>query len=130
MIKRALSDNGCPASILNELMENAHERRWPPGLSTLETRQINRNHYINFVCKRVPNKQAVLVILYFTLFVNLQLNRLVDCKRCTNKRCLKEYHFYFLFKNMTDSNKSAVSIRRAQHVFLTRFRPKEHVTLT
>ena len=62
MIKRALSDNGCPVSIINELMENAHERRWPPGLSTLETRQINRNHYVNFVCKRVPNKQAVLVI--------------------------------------------------------------------
>ena len=23
-------------------MENAHERRWPPGLQTLETRQMNR----------------------------------------------------------------------------------------
>lgn len=62
VIKRALTDNGCPVSIINELMENAHERRWPPGLSTLETRQINRNHYVNFVCKRVPNKQAVLIL--------------------------------------------------------------------
>jgi len=62
VIKRALIENGCPSSIINELMENAHERRWPTGLSTLETRQINRNHYINYVCKRVPNKQAVLIL--------------------------------------------------------------------
>ncbi len=62
VIKRALTENGCPSSIINELMENAHERRWPSGLSTLETRQINRNHYIDFVCKRVPNKQAVLIL--------------------------------------------------------------------
>lgn len=62
VIKRALSENGCPSTVLNELMENAHERRWPSGLSTLETRQINRNHYIDFVCKRVPNKQAVLIL--------------------------------------------------------------------
>lgn len=62
VIKRALIENGCPSSILNELMENAHERKWPPGLSTLECRQINRSHYVNFVCKRVPNKQAVLIL--------------------------------------------------------------------
>lgn len=62
VIKRSLIENNCPSIILNELMENAHERRWPSGLSTLETRQINRNHYIDFVCKRVPNKQAVLIL--------------------------------------------------------------------
>jgi hypothetical protein len=26
-------------------MDNAHERRWPPGLLTLETRQMNRRQY-------------------------------------------------------------------------------------
>ncbi len=62
VIKRALIESGCPQSILSELMNNAHERNWPPGLSTLETRQLNRNHYVNFVCKRVPNKQAVLIL--------------------------------------------------------------------
>lgn len=62
VIKRALLENGCPSMILNDLMDNAHERRWPSGLSTLETRQLNRNHYIDFVCKRVPNKQAVLIL--------------------------------------------------------------------
>lgn len=62
VIKRALIENGCPQSILPELMNNAHERHWPVGLSTLETRQLNRNHYVNFVCKRVPNKQAVLIL--------------------------------------------------------------------
>ena len=62
VIKRALIDSFCPSEILNELMENAHERRWPSGLNTLETRQINRNYYIDFVCKRVPNKQAVILL--------------------------------------------------------------------
>ena len=54
VIKRALIDSGCPAHIVNDLMENAHERRWPPGLSTLETRQLNRRQYENYVTKRIP----------------------------------------------------------------------------
>ena len=62
VIKRALIEHGCPSSILNKLMENAHEKNWPLGLSTLENRQINRSQYANFVCKRVPNKQAVLIL--------------------------------------------------------------------
>ncbi len=32
-------------------MDNAHERRWPPGLLTLETRQMNRRQY-----EQVSNK--------------------------------------------------------------------------
>ncbi|GAB6032174.1 E3 ubiquitin-protein ligase NRDP1 [Chamberlinius hualienensis] len=62
VIKRALSESGCPAHIISELIENAHERRWPPGLSTLETRQMNRRLYENYVCKRIPGKQAVVVM--------------------------------------------------------------------
>ncbi|XP_076368626.1 E3 ubiquitin-protein ligase NRDP1-like [Tachypleus tridentatus] len=62
MVKRALSESGCPQRIINDLMENAHERRWPPGLSTLETRQTNRRQYENYVCKRIPGKQAVVVM--------------------------------------------------------------------
>lgn len=62
VIKRALMDSGCPSHIVTELMENAHERRWPPGLSTLETRQLNRRQYENYVTKRVPGKQAVVVM--------------------------------------------------------------------
>ena len=54
VIKRSLLDSGCPSHIVNELMENAHERRWPPGLSTLETRQLNRRQYENYVTKRIP----------------------------------------------------------------------------
>lgn len=54
VIKRALIDSGCPTHIVNELMENAHERRWPNGLSTLETRQLNRRQYENYVAKRIP----------------------------------------------------------------------------
>lgn len=56
VIKRALIDSGCPASIVNDLMENSHERRWPPGLGTLEARQLNRRLYENYICKRIPGK--------------------------------------------------------------------------
>jgi E3 ubiquitin-protein ligase NRDP1 len=62
MIKRTLSESGCPPHIVDDLMENAHERRWPPGLCSLETRQNNRRQYENYVCKRVPGKQAVVVL--------------------------------------------------------------------
>lgn len=62
MIKRTLNEMGCPVHILDDLMENCHECRWPPGLCSLETRQNNRRQYENYVCKRVPGKQAVLVL--------------------------------------------------------------------
>ena len=62
IIRRALSDSGCPSYLMDELMANAHERRWPPGLSTLETRQINRRRYEQYVTKRVPSKQAIIVM--------------------------------------------------------------------
>ncbi|XP_023164781.1 E3 ubiquitin-protein ligase NRDP1 isoform X3 [Drosophila hydei] len=67
MIKRALSESGCPPHILDSLMENCHERRWPRGLSSLETRQNNRRIYDNYICRRIPGfviagKQAVLVL--------------------------------------------------------------------
>lgn len=61
-VRKALIDSGCPIHLVTELMENAHERRWPPGLSTLEIRQRNRKAYDNFVCRRIPNRQAVVVM--------------------------------------------------------------------
>ena len=61
VIKRSLIDSGCPSHIVNELMENAHERRWPQGLSTLETRQLNRRQYENYVTKRIPGKSRRIV---------------------------------------------------------------------
>ena len=46
-IRRSLADSGIPSTnvngqsqMLDDLMANAHERRWPPGLLTLETRQM------------------------------------------------------------------------------------------
>lgn len=56
VIKRALIESGSPSHVVNELMENAHERRWPVGLSTLETRQMNRRQYENYVTKRIPGE--------------------------------------------------------------------------
>ena len=63
VIKRSLIDSGCPSHIVNELMENAHERRWPGGLSTLETRQLNRRQYENYVTKRIPGQSVSKYIL-------------------------------------------------------------------
>jgi E3 ubiquitin-protein ligase NRDP1 len=34
-IRCALIGSACPINIIDELMENAHERHWPEGLSTL-----------------------------------------------------------------------------------------------
>jgi len=62
MIKRSLQESGCPGHIVTELMENAHERRWPPGLQTLETRQMNRRQYEQYTARRIPGKQAVVVM--------------------------------------------------------------------
>lgn len=61
-VRRALIDSLCPQNVVNELMENSHERRWPPGLSTLEIRQMNRRIYENYVCRKIPGKQAVVVM--------------------------------------------------------------------
>ncbi|XP_043465075.1 E3 ubiquitin-protein ligase NRDP1 [Leptopilina heterotoma] len=62
LIKRTLSEINCPSHVINELMENCHERKWPPGLNSLETRQNSRRLYENYICKRIPGKQAVLVL--------------------------------------------------------------------
>lgn len=62
-VRKALLDSGCPLHIINELMENSHERRWPPGLSTLEIRQMNRRQYDRYVCRRIPGRQAVVVMV-------------------------------------------------------------------
>lgn len=62
VIKRSLADSGCPAHIVDDLMEKCHERSWPLGLSSLETRQNNRRQYESYVCKRIPGKQAVVVL--------------------------------------------------------------------
>lgn len=76
-IKTALIDNGCPLEITEQLMENAHERHWPEGLATLgkilrfirlmnsfvlETRQDNRQYYESYVCRRIIDKQAVVIL--------------------------------------------------------------------
>lgn len=68
VIKRALIDSGSPPHIVNELMENAHERRWPNGLSTLETRQLNRRQYENYVTKRIPGVFDVHLVIFSYLF--------------------------------------------------------------
>lgn len=62
VIRRALAESGCPSRILEELMSNAHERCWPSGLRNLETRQVNRGYYESYICRRVPGRQAVVMM--------------------------------------------------------------------
>lgn len=74
MIKRALSECGCPPHILEDLMENCHERRWPRGLNSLETRQNNRRVYDAYVCRRIPGKcradHRIILHINFFFFLN------------------------------------------------------------
>ena len=62
IIQRGLVDSNCPPYLVNELMVNSHECNWPPGLSTLETRQMNRRRYEQYVTKRIPGKQAIVIM--------------------------------------------------------------------
>lgn len=61
-VRKGLIESNCPLHVVNELMENSHERRWPPGLSTLEIRQMNRRIYDNYICRKIPSRQAVVVM--------------------------------------------------------------------
>lgn len=49
MIRRSLSESGCPPHIMEELMGNCHERQWPAGLASLQTRQRQRREFDSFV---------------------------------------------------------------------------------
>lgn len=71
MIKRALSESGCPPHILDDLMENCHERRWPRGLSSLETRQNNRRIYEKYVCRRIPGKKPYIAYVMNEIYSTL-----------------------------------------------------------
>ncbi len=62
LVKKSLIDSGCPTLIVNELMENSHERKWPPGLSSLEIRQINREVFDSYYCRKIPGHHAVVVM--------------------------------------------------------------------
>jgi len=62
LIKKSLLDSACPSLIVSDLMDNSHERKWPPGLSSLEIRQINRQIFDNYFCRKIPGQQAVVVM--------------------------------------------------------------------
>lgn len=79
MIKRALSESGCPPHILEVLMEKCHERRWPPGLNSLETRQNNRRTYDNYVCRRIPgmNHAHSLCAIFFNKSMTDRIDEII-----------------------------------------------------
>uniref|UniRef100_A0A1I8F4E9 Small ribosomal subunit protein uS17 n=1 Tax=Macrostomum lignano TaxID=282301 RepID=A0A1I8F4E9_9PLAT len=81
VVRRSLAETGCPSQqqykslatlllyktsatrrLLTELMDRAHERGWPDGVASLEQRQTNRRQYDSYVIRRVPGKQAVLLL--------------------------------------------------------------------
>ena len=58
------------------MIENAHERKWPGGLATLETRQLNRRYYDDYVTKRIPGTDLNYLKCYiniFKIFLNSKL---------------------------------------------------------
>ena len=62
IIRRSLDESGCPQHIVSDLIENAHERKWPGGLATLETRQLNRRYYDDYVTKRIPGTRLTFIL--------------------------------------------------------------------
>ena len=62
VIKRSILESGCPPAHVLLLMDNAHERRWPIGLRSLENRQSNRYAFENFIIRRVPSNSDFLLI--------------------------------------------------------------------
>lgn len=61
-IRSALIRLGCPLGILNELVRNSHEHNWPAGLASLEIRQLNRPLFENYVVRKLPNLQVVVMM--------------------------------------------------------------------
>ncbi|XP_078324494.1 E3 ubiquitin-protein ligase NRDP1-like [Crassostrea virginica] len=61
-IWNALTDSGCPLRLANELIERSTDKNWPNGLSTLPMRQLNRGECAKYVTKRIPGKQAVVIL--------------------------------------------------------------------
>ena len=64
IIRRSLDESGCPQHIVSDLIENAHERKWPGGLATLETRQLNRRYYDDYVTKRIPGTRFTFIMAH------------------------------------------------------------------
>ena len=62
LLRRALTDAGCPDDVISTLMENSHEKMYPPGLTTLENRRKNATRLHQYVCKRLPAKQVVICV--------------------------------------------------------------------
>lgn len=69
-VRKAMVDSHCPVALAAELIENSHERRWPPGLSTLEIRQVNRRYYDSYVCRKITGQQAVIALAYENQHIN------------------------------------------------------------
>ncbi|GBN95314.1 E3 ubiquitin-protein ligase NRDP1 [Araneus ventricosus] len=59
MVRIALTESGCPSHLSVQLMENAHESRWPSGL---RANRVCKKNYEDYVCKRIPGTQAVVVL--------------------------------------------------------------------
>ncbi|GAU95963.1 hypothetical protein RvY_07478 [Ramazzottius varieornatus] len=61
-LEQSCLNTNCPAELIDLLMQNSHERAWPPGLRTLERRLFNRTIYEGYACRRVPGSQAVVIL--------------------------------------------------------------------
>ena len=64
-IRQSLADSGIPTEfqkLLDVLMANSQENWWPEGLRTQEEREKRKDKYTQYALRRVPGKQAVVVM--------------------------------------------------------------------
>lgn len=64
VLRVSLVESGCPTSVVNQLVENSEEHKWPQGLATLEMRQMNQHYYENYVTRHIFDLQAVVMMAY------------------------------------------------------------------
>ncbi|XP_037958946.1 E3 ubiquitin-protein ligase NRDP1-like [Teleopsis dalmanni] len=63
-LKNALVACKCPAGFLKSFLQNCNERYWPPGIGDLCIRRLNCDKLKNYVLRKIPNMQAVVMIFY------------------------------------------------------------------
>ncbi|SPP82321.1 E3 ubiquitin-protein ligase NRDP1 [Drosophila guanche] len=53
MVRDSLRASGCPMHLLNVMVEQCHEQRWPAAMATLESRNGNHNQMSQFVIRLI-----------------------------------------------------------------------------
>ena len=71
--KQLLLECNCPEWLAEELVAHGHESQWPIMMRSLSVRNENRATYSRFKTRRVPDRQAVLIMQFENSHMDLQL---------------------------------------------------------